>query len=270
MTELKVLLEDKGIRRVIVIDDVFDEAPRPDELNEDDWTYFFADLGEVGNALLSELYAAYDDTTPNDLMVSQEFVRVLWENQEKLPGTAREHLFRDYENTKATEREGLDALIAALEVFGLTCTTMGREFDEDAKEADLIFVDLFLGFHQFKGDVERAILLVSKLLAERAFNPPLVVLMSRSTRLWEKRNEFRDNAGLLGSTFRVISKAELAKAGRLETLLTRLANHYEDAKRVAGFVHAWDNGLKQARKNFIWILRRLDLSDLAQVRGAFA
>ena len=56
----------------------------------------------------------------------------------------------------------------------------------------------------------------------------------------------------------------------LETLLTRLANHYEDAKRVAGFVHAWDSGLDRARQNFIRILRRLDLSDLAQVRGAVA
>lgn len=43
--------------------------------------------------------------------------------------------------------------------------------------------------------------------------------------------------------------------------------HYQDAKRVAGFVHAWDTGLDQARKNFIQELRRLDLSDLAQVRA---
>ena len=267
MTELQVLLENKGIRTAVVIDDVFDDAPRPDELDEGDWTYFFDDLGEAGNALLSELYTAYDGTTPDDLRVSQQFVTVLWQNREGLPGAAREHLFSDYENTKATERTALDTLVAALEAFGLACTTMGREIHDDAKEADLIFVDLFLGFHQSEGDMQRAILRVSELLAERAANPPLVVLMSRSPRLWEKRNEFRDSAGLLGSTFRVVSKAELAKARRLETLLTRLASHYEDAKRVAAFVHAWEEGLKQARENFIRILRRLDLSDLAQVRG---
>ena len=65
----------------------------------------------------------------------------------------------------------------------------------------------------------------------------------------------------------MVSKADLAKDGTLDTLLTRLANHYEDAKRVAGFVHAWDSGLDQARRKFIGILRRLDLSDLAQVRA---
>ena len=46
-----------------------------------------------------------------------------------------------------------------------------------------------------------------------------------------------------------------------------MADHYEDAKRLAAFVHAWDHGLERARKNFIRILRRLDLSDLAQVRA---
>lgn len=267
MTDLRALLEERGIRRTVVIDDVFDEAPRPDELDEGDWANFFDDLGEDGNALLSGLYAAYDHTAPGDLKASQEFVRVVWENRARLPAAANDHLFRNYEDTKATERTGLDALVAALEALDLACTTMGREFDEGAKEADLIFVDLFLGFHQSEGDIERAIRRVSELVAERAANPPLVVLMSRSTRLWEKRNEFRDKAGLLGSTFRVVSKADLARDGRLETLLTRLANHYEDAKRVAAFVHAWDDGLERARKNFIRILRRLDLSDLAQVRA---
>ena len=49
--------------------------------------------------------------------------------------------------------------------------------------------------------------------------------------------------------------------------MTRLASHYEDAKRIAGFVHSWDAGLNQARKNFVRVLRRLDLSDLAQVQA---
>ena len=267
MTKLRALLKDRGIRKAVVIDDVYDEAPRPDELDGGDWTVFFDDLGEGGNALLSELYAEYEKTHPDDLKESQEFVSVLWDNRERLPVPAREHLFNDYEYTQATERTALEALVAALETHGLTSTPMGRDFNEDAREADLIFVDLFLGFHQSEDDMERAIQRVSELVCDRADNPPLVVLMSRSTRLWGKRNEFRDNAGLLGSTFRVVSKADLAKEGRLETVVTRLADHYEDAKRLAAFVHAWDDGLERARGNFVRILRRLDLSDLAQVRA---
>lgn len=267
MRELRTLLETMGIRNVVVIDDVYDETPRPYELDDGDWANFFDDLGDAGNELLSELYIEYEGTQPEDLKASQQFVSVLWDNRASLPASAREHLFNNYESTTASDRTTLDALVTALESLGLACTLMGRDFGEGAEDANLIFVDLFLGVHQSEGDMKRAIDRVSELVCNRVGNPPLVVLMSRSPRLWEKRNEFRDRAGLLGSTFRVVSKADLSKAGRLETLLARLANHYTDAKRVAAFVDAWDQGLDQARANFIQILRRLDLADLAQLRA---
>ena len=267
MTELKELLETRGIRKAVVIDDVFDTVPRAEELNDGDWSNFFDDLDEDGRELLKSLYDGYEEASADELKASVEFISVVWDNREELPQAACGHLFRDYEQTKNTERSGLEALVAALEALGLTCTTMGRDLDEEAGEAELIFIDLFLGFQQSEEDMARAVRRVGALVQDRFEDPPLVVLMSRSPRLHNKRNEFRDTAGLLGSTFRVVSKAGLAEDGTLDTLLTRLANHYEDAKRVAGFVHAWDNGLDQARRNFISILRRLDLSDLAQVRA---
>ena len=267
MTELQTLLKNKDIRKAVVIDDVYDEAPHPAELDEGDWAVFFDDLDEAGHALLSELYPPYEGTRPDDLKASKKFVGALWDNQSQLPAPARERLFKNYEYTKSGERTALRTLVATLENLGLTCTPMGRDAKEDARDADLLFVDLFLGFNQSESDIKRAIRLVSELIRDREESPPLVILMSRSPRLWEKRNEFRDDAGLLGSTFRVALKADLAKDGRLETLLTRLANHYEDAKRVAAFVHAWKLGLERAQDNFIRILRRLDLSDFAQVRA---
>ena len=265
MTALQNLLKKSGIGKAIVIDDVFDAVPRPDELNEADWSIFFDDLGEDGHDFLADLYPGYEDASSDDLKTSQKFISVVWENRENL--AACDRLFSEYETTEANELNMLNALVAALENLGLTCTTMGREPAEGAKEADLIIVDLFLGYKQTEDDIGRAIRRVKELVEDRVQNPPLVVLMSRSPRLREQRNNFRDNAGLLGSTFRVVSKADLADPGKLDRLLRRLASHYEDAKRVAGFVHAWDTGLDQARKKFIQVLRRLDLSDLAQVRA---
>ena len=267
MIELPKLLQDRGIRKAVVIDDAFDILPRPREIEDREWSIFFDDLGEAGHKLLADIYPRYEDTSPEDLKNSQEFIELVWENRAELPQAAYDLLFQEYENTKATERIRLDRLIAELEALGLTCTKMGCELDENATEAELLFVDLFLGFRQDNEDMDNAIQLVEKLISHRKQDPPLVVLMSRSPHLQEKRNEFRDKAGLLGSIFRVVSKADLAEDGTLETILTRLATHYEDAKRVAGFIHAWDNGLGQARENFIQILRRLDLPDLAQIQA---
>ena len=267
MMELPKILEENGIRKAVVIDDVFDDVPRPDDLADGDWSTFFDDLDEDGSKLLAELYPGYEDAELENLKNSPAFISVVWENRKNLPLTACDPLFSEYEATNATERTRLDALVTALKNLGLTCATVGRDPNDAAKEADLLIVDLFLGYQQSGNDMDRAVRRVKELVEGRTQNPPLVVLMSRSTRLQDKRNDFRDNAGLLGSTFRVISKADLAVSSKLETLLRRLALHYEDAKRVAGFVNAWDTGLEQARKNFIETLRRLDLPDLAQIRA---
>ena len=267
MTDLRTLLEEREIRKAVVIDDVFDDAPRPDELDEGDWSTFFDDLGEDGHGRLAVLFPEFENTDHSDLRQSQEFINTLWANRRKLPEAPIEILFDDYESSNATERAQLERLVQVLENAGLSCTTMGRYLNGEAGDADLIVIDLFLGRHQSQDDMDAAVQRVRYLVKERMQNPPLVILTSKSTRLNENREAFRDDAGLLGSTFRVASKSDLGKDGALESILSRLASHYEDAKRIAGFVYAWDSGLNHARETFIRLLRRLDLSDLAQVRA---
>ena len=267
MTELHTLLQERHIRKAAVIDDVFDEVPRPDELNDGDWTTFFDDLGNDGHDTLEAMYPGYRDTDAGDLQACQAFINFLWGNRQHLPEGPIEALFQDYESTNAMEKEALEGIVHVLEGLGLTCTRIGRDPSAEAHDADLIVIDLFLGRNQTGVDMERAVERARDLVAGRADNPPLVILTSRSPHLNQNRDAFRDDAGLLGSTFRVASKSDLGKAGALEAMLFRLALHYEDAKRVAGFVQAWDRGLDHARENLIRVLRRLDLSDLAQLRA---
>lgn len=267
MTELRALLEERQIRKAVVIDDVFDDAPRPDELDQGDWATFFDDLGDDGRDRLKQLFPGFDNADAGDLQESQDFIDILWGNRKSLPAGPIETLFRDYESTNETERAELERLVQALEELGLTCARIGRDPTAEANDADLIVIDLFLGRNQSGDDMERAVERARDLVTDRAENPPLVILTSRSPRLNENRDVFRDDAGFLGSTFRVASKSDLGKDGTLEAMLLRLVRHYEDAKRVAGFVHAWDCGLNHAREKFIRVLRGLDLSDLAQVRA---
>jgi hypothetical protein len=266
MTDLKPLIEERGLKKATIIDDAFDLVPRPDELTAEGWGLFFDDLGDDDLKLVQEIFPDYDATSREDLQTSQPFITVLWNHRDRLSPAVREPLLREYETTNAVERTRLEQLKTELEALGLQCTTSGRESGADIKDVDLVFVDLFLGFFQSDSDMDGAITKAREFVSHRAGSPPLIVLMSNSTRLWEKRNEFRDKAGLLGSTFRVISKADLAKTAALERLLVRLIDHYEDAKRVAAFVDAWDTGLDAARKRFIQSLRCLDLSDFAQIR----
>jgi len=266
MVDIAELLLKSGIRKAVVIDDAFDEAPRADDLDVESWTVFFDDIAPHEQEI-RKIYPPYPDTEREEIENSDEFVSVLWKNCNLLPSKIWNTLFEEYEHKNPGERQWLNGLVTSLKQLGIECTTLGRDFTEGAGDADLVFIDLFLGFGESENSVKQAIEGVDKLVRGRESAPPLVILMSRSTRLAEKRNEFRDRAGLLGSTFRVVSKLDLSKDGKLESMLVRLASHYEDAKHVAAFVHAWDSGLEQARKRFVRVLRRLDLSDLAQIRA---
>lgn len=263
---LASVLAAQGVKSVAVIDDVFDDAPHPDEVDDLAWSTFFDDIDEETEHTLNELHPEYAGQSVDDLKQSSGFVRALWQHRMRPDLAAVRNLLDEYENRSRIERQQLDAFVLGLEAYGLSCSTMGREPDEQAKRADLLFVDLFLGHQQSDEDMDRSIQAVGDLVEHRAANPPLVVLMSRSPRLQQKRNDFRDRAGLLGSTYRVISKAELFQKDRLEAMLTRLASHYGDAKRVAGFLHAWNAGLDRARLRFVAGMRRLDLSDIGQIQ----
>ena len=126
MKKLSSLLQDRGIRRAIIIDDAYDNSPRPDELDEANWANFFDDLGEAGNEFLSKLYDEYENTRPEELKASQRFVTLLWKNRQELPDFATDHLFSAFENTRGIERAELDRVVGILESFGSSSTVLNR------------------------------------------------------------------------------------------------------------------------------------------------
>jgi hypothetical protein len=273
MTNLQTLLEQNGITKAVLIDDTFDDVPQPDELVSEDWSIFFDDLTEDDRVRLSELYPEFKSFDVSTLQRSQEFISILWTNRDNLAIDAINTLFQEYEAGNMAERNKLGKIVRVLENVGLKCTTVGRDFGSEADGANLIVVDLFLEpqILDWSGgprnrDIESAIQRVRRLIVDRPNDPPLIILTSSSPRLSEKKNDFRDEAGLLSSIFRVSSKSELVKDGTLELILSRLADHYEDSKRIARFLNAWNEGLDRTRTKFLERLRRLDLPDLAQIR----
>jgi hypothetical protein len=66
--------------------------------------------------------------------------------------------------------------------------------------------------------------------------------------------------------FRVHRKQDLIEGGTLSRTLGRLVQHQPDALKVAAFLDSWKNGLAEASERFLTGIRRLDLSDYAQIR----
>lgn len=266
MTTLVDLLKSRGIESAVVIDDGYDAVPKASDLEgREIWANFFADAGPT-EVLLTEIFPAYPEIPPEQLQSSDQFVTALWGAKDRLPADLWDPLFEGYRQAIETDRKFLDELETRLAGAGLVVIKSGRTPPGDAVGASLIFADLFLGAAQQEADIDLLLTALRPMLEGREREPPCVVLMSRSELLRDKKERFRDGAGLLGAMFRAYAKEQLLEGRTLETTLERLALHRADALRVARFVHGWKTGLEEASKRFLYGIGRLDLSDYAQIR----
>jgi hypothetical protein len=268
VTSLADLLAEKGVRRALVVDDAFDRTPRAADLTIDanEWTNFFDDL-QVGDEEAIRAFAPeYDRLPAAELPGDDGFVAKLWSHRTELRKELIDPVFARYDADMASDLEYVEALVAELRSLGLDVETAGRAFEAQAAEVDLVIIDLFLGSVQDGNAIEESKARLRRVIDQRRGAPPLVVLMSRSGRLEEKREEFRDSAGLFASAFRIVRKADLKVEGKLARILRRLAIHRTDSTRLAAFVDAWQRGVGNAAGRTATLMRTLDLSDYAQVQ----
>jgi len=261
------LLVDRNLTSALIIDDAYDIHPLARDLEGDEeaWSTFIADIQPQREVIVS-LFPEYQHMTSEQLRTSDSFVAAMWRAKDVIGEAIWNTLFDDYSRATEGDRTFLSALEERLKALGITCFPSGRQLPEEALQVPLIFADLFLGATQDAHDVDESVDKLRALLKGREQNPPVVILMSRSPRLMDRKADFRDRAGLLGALFRASSKEGLIADSNLEKLLRRMAQHRPDALRVARFLKSWEDGLDEAKREFMISIRRLDLSDYVQVR----
>jgi len=267
MSAVSDVLKSTGFESALVIDDAFDDVPIAADLamDEEAWAIFMDDVS-TDLDVVEEAFPEYHEKDANELRASDDFVKAMYGLREKLRPDLWSTLFGGYERDRASDRDFLEKLGERLSGAGLQVKTAGRNLPEDAHEYSIIFADLFLGAAQQDFDVDKSIRRLGELMAGRENAPPAVVLMSRSPRLQDKKERFRDDAKMVGALFRVYRKQDLLEGSTVETVLERLATHHADAVRVAAFLAAWEAGLGGAANEFMKLMRRLDLSDYSKIR----
>lgn len=265
---LVALLEEKVIRRALIVDDAYDPLPRAEDLAnvQEQWTIFFDDLTDDDRDILRQIHPGYDDAGVESLTQSDAFVLAIWEARDQLRDELINPLFERYDRDMADDMRFLEALQGQLEALGVEYETAGRGFEAAAADVDLIVIDLFLGSSQNGDAIEHSKATLARAISLRRATPPLVLLMSRSNRLMNKRDEFRDDSGLIESAFRTIAKADFLKEKKLERKLEVLARHRDDSTRIAQFVDAWERGVTAALGRTVKLIRNLDLPDYAHIQ----
>lgn len=268
MAELADILAAANITRALIVDDAIDEIPLADDLSIDgqQWTHFFDDLTPADHDALNVVFPGYTDLAAEDLQKSDGFVSCLWANKGQIAPALCEVLFTRYVADMQADIEHLNVLRGLLETAGMTCNAVGRDFVAAVADADIVFMDLFLCSAQRTDDIKVSIEGLASAIAERRTKPPLVILMSRSNRLEDKRSEFRDGTKLFESTFRILVKADIRVDGVVQRTVGRLATHYQKSLKLSEFVCAWEDGLDAAKDRTTKLIRKLGLSDLAQIQ----
>ncbi len=264
---LEETLKTLKLTHALIIDDGYDAVPHADDIADDDdaWANFFDDIGDDREEL-TRIFPPFAALEVDQLRHSNDFVSAVWNARATLRPELWNLLLSTYEQTKKADRAFLEKLEPKLRTLGIEPIPSGREIPIDAKNVGLVFADLFLGSTQDANDVKTSIAVLRSFIQDREENPPIVVLMSRSNLLEDRKAEFRDGAKLLGAMFRVHRKQELIEGGTLVRTLGRLVQHQPDALKVAGFLDSWKNGLADASERFLTGIRSLDLSDYAQIR----
>jgi hypothetical protein len=268
MQTLTSLCASTGIKSAIIVDDGYDLEPRARDfpMDSSEWDIFFDDVKTEDREKLTEIFPEFSKMKGQELRASDEFVKILWNKRSDIRSDLIGPLFERYSVDKAGDSEYLKNIEAFLSGIGVRYVTAGRNFEAKAQEADLIIIDLYLdSIEQSKDTLAISRDGLRNIVSRRRSNPPLVVLMSRNPNLAREHADFRDKAQLPESVFRIIAKDKLREQSAFLRLVTRLVRHYPDSLKLAAFVNAWHEGLGGARDRTCELMRKLDLTDCAQI-----
>ena len=262
------LLKNNKIKTALIVDDGYDEAPRLSDLGATnaDWATFFDDLTSRDVDMLKDAYGAFNPDSDIDYSKDEVFLGITWSIRDQLSPEAVEHIFSDYETGQRAMGSDLKQVEKQLKSFGLKVTKAGRDFANLLKQADLILIDLYLGSQHGSDDMKLSIDGLRTVIERQRKNPPAIILMSSHPNVVSKRGKFRDEAGVYGSGFRTIKKADIDKEGRVDQLLFELAQHRQDSLKLTNFLETWRSGIQHAIEATSSSIRRLDLEDIAQLQ----
>ena len=266
--QVKALLEQRHVTSTVIIDDAFDDYPRPGDVEDARWDRFFDDVAKEDEDEIAQRYGpdAYERQDVAELRRTALFIQVVWRTRATV--RAAGPLFEEYERAQERKRAELAPLQRLLENdLGLICRTFGRDEVANLAGEDIIFLDLFLGLLEDEDAIKRAIARVREIVAQRPQAPPNVVLLSASPRLEELGPRLRDEGELLGCQFRMVRKRDLGDTETMIEKLYELTLSYPDSLRLNGFLLAWKAALEKAKIEFVRSIRTLDLADYANMQA---
>jgi hypothetical protein len=260
-------LKNKGIEKIVIIDDVYDGRERQ-EFPPEDLREFSEEV--LANKDMQEELAKLEIRIDSADEITDEVLHKLWEHRDDsnpLGEFLRAHLFRqkidDWNQVETIRKLVSDAKLA------LDVTPLGRKDDILTKTegASIVFIDYYLG-PDFKEDVavERA-----QDIARSIYNKysnedmPLIILMSSNPRVKELEEGFRAQTKLLRGMFHFTVKDDLENEDKVYINIIAWAQRLRTGSVLQRFVSTVDQLIHSKGPDFIEGIKKLSLEDYAYI-----
>ena len=108
--QVRTLLADRNVTRVVIIDDAYDDRPKSGDIEDERWDTFFDDLTEPDEQRLAAAYGAeaYARQDPSELRRDALFIDTVWAQRHNIASAGP--LFAEFERLLRTKREELEPL----------------------------------------------------------------------------------------------------------------------------------------------------------------
>ena len=283
LEELGTAFADAEVKNVAIVDDGYD-APGLRDVDEEHWLAFAVAIDEAEElgAFAEVVNEIGELGTLDDLR--EPSLHRLWDAYKELcePAVAEDalpverachRLFRSFHGRKSAKLRQLASVERMLEAATgsmpeqLPSTTRAEEL----VDFDLVFLDFFLGDEDVLGDKLRDSLVeaekrasnlakaVSEMLSHS--NTPLFVIISGQAQP-ESVPQFRDNAELLASKFRFLSKKSFDEdKTQVYYVLRQLAAQRTSSNSIEKLLKDWRESAGAALEEMLGSVRRLDVTE---------
>lgn len=289
LDEVGMVFARSEVTRVAIVDDGYD-APKIGDVDEDNWLAFTVAVDEAEK--LGRLSGAIEEigdlSTYGDLQESD--LQRLWyayrEGQEQDTGEAEtlsvedacRQLFRSFQGRKHAKLRELVSVERTVEAASGSKPAQlpSNTRPEELLEFDLVFLDFFLGDeglndHELAASLaegEKRAIDLAKSVGEKLgyVNTPLFVIISGRAG-HESGPKFRDDARLLSSKFRFLSKKAFDE-DQTEVLyvLRQLAAQRSSSNSIEHLLRQWREAAGTALEDVLTSMRRLDVTEYGYIQ----
>ena len=259
-------LNEKGIKGVLIVDDAFDRPSRTD-FAHNELADFWNDLALDSPDQYKTLPEPLKSIPVSEDKIDDAYVEKLYDQRDNL-GPLQEAYDRHLRAILGEKHGHLDPLVEKLENLGLEVVSIGTKVPVDLGQAQLIFLDYYLGTAGDEAAVATARKTVRDLLEfyPAGSEKPIVVLMSSNDDVNRLAEEFRGQTGIVGGMFYFVPKSDLTDRVRLFLNLDMLAMALPDGHLIQKFMDTIESNIKTIALDFLRDIKRLNLDDYVYIQ----